>query len=366
MKITCTTAHLKDTILTAERFTGRHITLPILSHLLFTVKEKKILVTATNLETGIECAVVGKVQKTGVVTAPARYLSQILQTLPNETITVEARQHQLTLHTPSSDITILGLNPSDFPTIPVIKKEYSFSVPTQHLTETLHRVLPAAAATDFKPELAGVFVAAHPGSITFAATDSFRLAEKVISTSGGAADASGSEFIVPARTMHEVARTVPPEGEAEIHVGEHQVVVEWNDSRIISRLVDGTYPPYKNIIPKSYESTLVVDREELLEKVRLAAVFTSRLNDVTLQYSPIELEVATTNTEAGGTTSRVSARGRGASGSAVFNYRYLLDGVEAAGGEQVVLNLNGVAGAAMIQNPRDASFLYLLMPIRSA
>ena len=363
MKITCTTEHLQDAVLTTERFIGRHITLAILSHLLFKASDRKITINATNLEMGIEYTVPGKIIKTGVVAVPAKLLSQILQSLPDETVTLEAKTHQLILHTPSSDITLHGANPEDFPSLPIIHPEFEFTINATLFTEAIQQVIPAIAASTVKPELTGILISASPHTLTFAATDSFRLAEKTLNGLDGVLWAA--ECIVPARALQELLRTVTPGAELKVAVGEHQIVFTWNETRILSRLIDGSYPPYRTIIPKGYESTIVVARAELIQKIRLAAVFSSRLNDVTLTFSPTELSVATTNAESGDSTARLAAKGRGAAGSVMFNYRYLSDGIEAAGGENAALHLNGVTGAALIQNPNDTSFSYFLMPIRS-
>ncbi len=363
MKFTCTTEHFKNAVLAVERFTGRHVTLPVLAHILITAREKKISLHATNLEVGIEYAIPGKVHKTGSVTAPAKFIGQILQSLSDETITLEAEKQQLTLRTPSSDITVFGLNPAEFPTLPDIKPEHSFRVLGVQIVTALRHVVLAAAGTDVKPVLGGIFIAANPGTLVLAATDSFRLAEHTLARQEGIP--TSVEFIIPARVAQELLRGVPPEAELEVRVGEHQVLFAWGENRIVSRLIDGAYPPYRTIIPKAYETTLVVGREELERKIRLAAVFSSRLNDVSLRFTPSELEVITSNAETGGTHGRIAVKGRGKSGTAIFNHRYLLDGVDAAGGEHVTLNLNGISGAAMIQNPGDQDYFYLLMPIRS-
>lgn len=364
MKIICTVENIRTAVAATERFTGRHVTIPIISHILFIVKEKKISLNATNLETGIEYTIPGKIQKPGAVTTSAKQFSQILQSLANEeNITLEATHQKLILTTSQSDITLLSLNPEDFPTLPAIKKEHSFRVGTSQLSAALSQVLPAVAATDLKPELAGVLITTSPGTIVLTATDSFRLSEKTITNADGVEDTTNC--IVPSRTLNELFRILPEDAELEVNVGEHQIVFSWNGKRILSRLIDGAYPPYKNLLPKAYETTLVVHRDELLRNIHLASVFASRLNDVTLRYSPTGLEVTTTNTETGNATSRLDARGRGASGTVVFNYRYLLDGLTSTGASDIILNLNGVSGPALIQSPGDNSFLYLLMPIRS-
>ncbi len=363
MKFTCTTAHLKDAVLTAERFTGRHVTLPTLSHILITVRDKKISVSATNLEVGIEYTIPGKVYKTGSATTPAKSIAQILQSLSDETITLEAEKQQLVIHTPSSDVTIFGLNPSEFPKLPDIKSDHSFLMAGNQMVEALGRVVLAAAASDVKPMLAGIFMAANPGTVVLAATDSFRLAEHTLANQDGVQ--TSVECIIPARVAQELIRSVPPDAELIVQVGEHQALFGWNENRILSRLIDGTYPPYRTIIPPAYETRLVVAREEFEKKIRLAAVFSSRLNDVSIRFTPSELEITTANAETGGTSARIAVQGRGKSGTAMFNYRYLLDGVGAAGGEHVTLNLNGISGATMIQNPSDSAYRYLVMPIRS-
>ena len=364
MKIICTVENLKTAIGAAERFTSRHITLPILSYLLLSAEQGRILISATNLEMGIKCEISGKIQKPGVAAIPAKALSQILQTIKDDNITLDSKQNQLLLHTQSSDITLIGLNPDDFPKIPEIKKENQLTVGASDFTFSLQQIIPAAATSDLKPELSGVLFAASPGVLTMATTDSYRLAEKILNQDTGAAEKN--ECIIPARTIQEVIRVISgSEGDIKISSGERQIVFEWGSTTIISRLIDGNFPPYKNLIPKTHEATIVVNRDDLLRKVRLASVFSTRLNDVTLQFSPNQLEVATINSETGQITSRLAAKVKGQAGVVMFNYRYLLDGLEAVGGENAVLNLNGSSGPALIQNTEDASFLYLIMPIRS-
>lgn len=364
MKVICTVENLKTVISAAERFTGKHITLPILSYLLLSADNGRILISATNLEMGIKCEIAGKIQKPGVAAIPAKALSQILQTIKDDNITLDSKQNQLLLHTQSTDMTLIGLNPDDFPKIPEIKKDNQLNLNGVDLAFALQQIITSVATSDLKPELSGVLFTVSPGVLTMTATDSYRLAEKVLTQGNGAKEKI--ECIIPARAIHEVIRAASGgEGDIKISSGERQIVFEWSGATIISRLIDGNFPPYKNLIPKTYEATVVVNRDDLLRKVRLASVFSTRLNDVTLQFSPNQLEVATTNSETGQIISRLAAKTKGPPGSVMFNYRYLLDGLEAVGGENAVLNLNGSSGPALIQNAEDASFLYLIMPIRS-
>jgi len=361
MKVTCVGKHLTVAVSTVERFTSRHITLPILSNILFQTKERALSLIATNLELGIEYTIPAKVQKPGAATAPARPLTQALAAFEGEVINIESRDQHLCLKNPTTNLTFFGQNPSDFPTIPSIKPEFSFTIPASVLVPALERILPACATSALKPEFSGVLFKSTANSLTLAATDSFRLAEQRINDTSLRGSA---EAIIPARTLEELIRIVPAEADIVVSVGEHQIVCTWNGKRILSRLIDGAYPPYQNIIPSSFETTITARREDLLRMIRLASVFTSRLNDVTLRFGPTELIISTAG-ETGETSSRLAVKGRGASSSSVFNHRFLSDGLAAAGGEEVVISLNGVSGPARIQNPADPSYFYLLMPIRA-
>lgn len=363
MKFICTTEHLQNAVVATERFTGKHITLPILSYIKIQAQGGEIILSATNLEVGMERSIPGKVIKPGVMTAPARLLTQSIQSLEEETVAVEGVKQNVTLNTPSSTITLNSLNPSDFPSLPQIKQEYTFSVEADTFLASLKQVAPAVATGDLKPELAGVVLRRTPTATTLAATDSFRLAEKTIPQQEQGNDAV--TCILPRATAQELIRAVPEGDDLSVTIGEHQILFEWRATKVLSRLIDGAFPPYENLFPRHFETTVTTSRSDLTKRVRLAAVFSSRLSDVTVEFSGSELAVRAENTEAGGTTARLPATTAGKSGSVMFNYRYLLDGLEAMHGETIVLRLNGSAGPTLIEDPGDRRFRYLIMPIRS-
>lgn len=363
MKFICTTEYLQNATTIVERFTGKHVTLPILGYIKITTGSGHILLSATNLEMGVEYSIPGKVNKPGTVTLPARLLTQSLHVIEGETISIELVKQNIVLTTPSSTVTLLGLNPDDFPTTPAIQNEYTFTIDAAAFIPSIEQVIPAVATSDLKPELAGVLFGHTPASLTIAATDSFRLAEKTIRYAKPQKDTV--ECIVPRPVIQELTRIIPPDNDIAVLLGEHQVMFEWGPVKILSRLIDGSYPPYQNLFPKVFETTITAPRGDLEKRVRLAAVFSSRLSDVTLEYSQGELTVRAESGESGGTTTRLAVKASGKSGAVMFNYRYLLDGLEAAHGDTVVLRMNGSTGPTLIENPADPSFRYLIMPIRS-
>lgn len=364
MKLICGQNQLKEAFQTAERFTGKNPTLPVLANIFFEASGKKARLVATNLEMGIEITVPCKVEKEGSATVPGKLVNSLIHSVDEDTVTLEENNSGLNLKTGTSRFSIRGMPAKDFPLLPKIKKEHEFTVGAMELRNGLSRVLPGVAVSDFKPELGGVFMKRDARSFVLAATDSFRLAEKVLPAQHST---DMTSFIVPGRTCQELLRTLPEEaGEVAIREGEGQIYFETGEMHIVSRLVDGTYPDYASIIPKEFESHLSAGKDELVKKIKAASVLSSKLNDIILNFSAKEAFVEAANSETGTSTIRISAKVKGRGGKVSFNFRYLLDGLEAVSGEEVLISFNGDAAPALISDPSDPSFRYVVMPIRNA
>ena len=363
MKIVCTKNNLREAFQLAERFTGKNFTLPVLANIFFAADGNKVRCVATNLEMGVEVSIPGKVVKAGSITVPGRVINTLIQSIDEDTVVIEEKDASLTIKTDSSNFTLQGIDPKDFPMLPKIKKEHEFSVSSGGLRKALGQVLPASAVSDFKPELSGIFVKREGKTMTLAATDSFRLAEKTLTLPSAAEDIS---FIIPGRTCQELLRTLP-EGDEEVLVseGENQVRFNFAGVHIVSRLVDGTYPDYAAIIPKEFAAHLSAGRDELIRKVKAASILSSKLNDIVVTSSEGESFVEAANAELGKSRIQLSAKTKGKESRVSFNFRYLLDGLEALSGEEAILSVNGDSSPALIRDPNDSSFRYVLMPIRS-
>ncbi|MBI2639717.1 MAG: DNA polymerase III subunit beta [Candidatus Sungbacteria bacterium] len=364
MKIICTRNNLRNTFQLVERFTGKSLTLPILGSIFFEADEKKIRCVATNLEVGIEVVMPGKVIRGGSVAIPGRIANTLVQSLDEENVLLEEKDGAITIKTDSSSFTLQGLSPKDFPPLPKIKREHEFSIPANILKKGLVQVLPAVSVSDFKPELSGVYLKRDARAVTLAATDSFRLAEKLfqLQTPGDAVSC-----IIPWKTCQELSRILPEDGEEYVTVrqGENQVMFDFSEVHMVSRLIDGTYPDYVSIIPKDFSSHLAVPREDLVKRVRAASVLSSKLNDIVLSSSEDEVFIETANSELGKSRIRLLTKGRGKETKVSFNFRYLSDGLEAIDGEEALISLNGDSSPALVSSSQDQSFRYILMPIRS-
>ena len=364
MKLLCTRNNIRDAFQLAERFTGKNLTLPVLSNILLEADDKKVRCVATNLEMGIEISVNCKVIKNGSITIPGKIINTLLQSIDDDTVTLEEKDNTLTVKTDSSNFSIQGIPPKDFPILPKIKKGRGFSVASQALITALSQVVSAVAASEFRPELAGVFFKKDARSITLVATDSFRLAEKTLAFKSPAGDSYS--FILPSRTVQELLRTLPDtDAEVFIHESENQIFFEFGGIYIVSRLVDGNYPDYTAIIPKEFAAHVSLGRDELIKKTKAAAVLASKLNDISFYFSGDASFVEAVNAEVGHSKIVFPAKVKGKEGRVSFNFRYLLDGLESLPGNEALISLNGDSGPALIRDPNDSSFQYVVMPIRN-
>lgn len=363
MKFSCLTAHLMRAAGIAERFCGKNIALPALSHVLIEADGSVITVTATNLEHAVEWRVPGRVARKGRVCVPAKVFSSLLQSFGDEKIEAEEERGALRLKTQSRDGKVNGISAEDFPLVPKVKKIASFSIGASVFAGNLARVLPAVSGSEFKPELAGVFMRAVGDTLTLAATDTFRLAEYTMSLAKSVGDAPPS--IIPERTAQEMARILDnDEGGAEISSGENQMVVELADGKIVSRLIGGNFPDYRAIIPTRFTTSAYIKKNELLAGIRSASIFASKLQEATVRFSSGGLEIVSANPDVGDYRVTVPAAFEGEEIAISFNWRYLLDGVQSLEDEEIFFGCTQESSPALLRNKSHQRFSYVVMPIR--
>lgn len=366
MKFIATKKNIITAISNAERFTGKQITLPVLQSVFFEIKNNSCVIKATNLEVGIEASFACKTNQDGTAAVSPRLLLGILQHTQEESITFELKQNVLFLDTNTSHTKLNTIPSEDFPIIPKIKISNSFFVSRTNLINALEQVLPAVSLSDFKPEISGVFITVSGKSVVLAATDTFRLAEKKFFLEK---EISGKfSCIIPFKIANEIMRTLSTIEDAvfvEVGVGDNQLVVLWNGSYMVSRVIDGNFPEYNAIIPKDFGITFSIPGEAILRRVKMANVLTGKLNDIVLKTGKNEISVLSVNPELGATNSSFATPVKGKETTATLNARYLTDGIIACGGENVFIGMNNENSPMILKNPEDDSFLYIVMPIRN-
>lgn len=364
MKFVCVKENLEYAVSIAERFTGKNITLPILSNILIESKNNLILVTATNLEYALQILVPGKIYREGKISVPAKILSQLLQLIKNKRLECEARQENLIINTDTQNVCINGTKTEDFPLIPKLNVTSSFLVDPKLLQDNLIKIMPAVSTSEFKPELSGVFFRVSLNSLELAATDTFRLTESKITISKKREGDSFS-FILPHRVSQEIARIFGEKNEdVKISIGDNQVVFEIEGIKVLSRLIDGNFPEYSSIIPKQFSVTAFLNRQEFIDAVKSSSIFASRIQGVNIHFYDKVLEISSTNPDIGENKIKIPVSYTGGKVQLNFNYRYLLDGINSLSEEELFIGVNDETKPSLIHDKSDNSFKYILMPIR--
>lgn len=348
-----------------SRIVSSRTTLPVLSNILVSAKKGKITFSSTDLEVGITTLTNGKVEEEGELTAPARLLSDFILNNNDESVAVGVENNQMTLKSDKFEAKITGISAEEFPTIPDSPKEIYCTISRDEFLNALKKVLIATATDETRPTLAGVYFDFAGKKLTLAATDSYRLAENKIVLDEEVAE---KKAIVPTRTMTEVMRLLSTENVEKIKIAftENQVFFMIGETRLVSRIIEGAFPPYAQIIPKDFKVKVLVDYKEFVSALKMVSLFAKdAANNIKLTTKKEELTVASAETQSGGANSHIKAKTEGGEIEVSFNVRYLQDVLQVVSTDSVIIKLNDSAAAALIEFEKEKGFLYIVMPLKT-
>lgn len=365
MNISCTQENLLKAVSTVSRVVGIRSTLPILSHILLKAQDGRLKVIGTDLEIGIIAGFGVKMEQEGSLTLPAKLLTDFVVNNPDEKINIEANAGKVKLSSQHFTGHLTSLDPEDFPLIPEVKDTQSITLQAQILKEAINKTVFASAIDETRPVLTGVSLSLEGNKLILASTDSYRLAEKKITVS----ENTGKKIktIVPARTMQELARLISLQTEeVKISIAENQIAFDADSYKIISRVLEGEFPDYSQIIPKDISTHIKINLNKLSNALKLSMSFAREVsNNIKIKAQPGEnLEIIATSPQVGDSTSSLEADIKGDKIEMSFNAKYLLDIMNVLGGEDVVIELSGKTSPAIIKPIKDNDFLALLMPLR--
>ncbi len=377
MKLSCTKENLHQGLSIVSHLTNKNVNLPILQNVLVKAEGGTIRLTTTNLEMAVNCTIRGKVDEAGEATIPSKLFFDYVSLLPSETVTIDGEAEVLKIVCGSYKTKMNGLPSTEFPLVPQVQGTRSFKIPAEDLRVALGRVLFAVASNESRPELTGVSMQFMPGEtegkLVLASTDSYRLAEATISLVTAPTDSAVS-VIVPAKTLSEVARIlsvfrddVDVPSSVQMDISDNQAVFSYGPVELISRIIEGNYPDYRQIIPKQYETHATIDRDDFVQAVKTASLFSKTgLFDVALELDPLAsaLSVKALDATRGENVAACGAIITGKNNGVTLNYRYLLDGMNAIGTEQLAFQMIDTANPCLLTAKDDPSYLYIVMPIK--
>jgi DNA polymerase-3 subunit beta len=364
MKIECVRNKLLQAISRVEKITSKHPTLPVLQCVLIDVKKGEVVLRSTNLELGIEIKIPAKIYTEGVVAVPASILYNFIsQTKEGENIILEVSEKNLIISSSLSKATINSYNHDDFPTLPTVSKEKTFTIHAKDLVKGFKSVWYAASISSMKPELASVYVYGDDNEVYFVATDSFRLAEKKIYTKK-LKDVGA--ILIPYKSVIEIVRVIDDvSDEIEVSLTKNQISFSFETTYITSRVVEGVFPDYKQIIPKEFTTEVVVLKQDIMQALKLATIFSDAFHQVSMKVDPSKklFEISTKNTEVGEHSHSLTSAISGEAVTINFNYKYIADCFQSIDADSVSLQFNGLNRPMVVRGISDGSFTYLVMPM---
>jgi DNA polymerase III subunit beta len=363
MKFETTLEELLGAVSTAARFAERRPNLPVLGTILIVAEDGRLVLRATNLECGVEMNVKAKVTQGGTAAIPAGVLAGFLANARGKNVLAHLAGEVLKVESGSSSASIKTVPHDDFPMLPRVSADHSFSVKADDLVRAIRAVVYCASLSAVKPELQSVLLFGEAGKLTTVATDSFRLAEKTVPLKSAG---SIPQLLIPARNAVELMRVLEGvKGEVEIYYNEHQLSTQAEGLYYTSRLLDGSFPNYRQIIPSTFSTEAVVLREDMATALKSLSVFADKFAQVSLGLEPAKkaMMLSSRNPDVGEQVSTIKATVEGEQIAVSFNGRYLADSLQSIAGDSVRLHSNGPGKAMLIKDAADASFLYLAMPM---
>jgi DNA polymerase-3 subunit beta len=327
------------------------------------VARDNLQVTGTDLDLtiSVETTVAGLTD--GVVVAPGRLITDIVRALEPGAVTLEADEEELRIAAGRSHFTVRTHPSGDFPRLQAPSGD-RVTIPVEGLADALRQVTRAASGEDSRPILTGVLMVAEADGLRLVATDSYRLAVRDLRGVGVLAE--GQKVLVPSRALNELMRLlVSGSGEVSLRLGAHDATFGLGGVTLTTRLIEGEFPNYRNLIPSNYPNRLIVGRESLLDAVRRVKLLArDATTPVRIALRPTGIELTVITTDWGTATEDVDAKYEGAEMTVAFNPNYLIDGVEAITGDDVALDTLDALKPATLRPTEGDEYLYLLMPVR--
>ncbi|MCA9355113.1 DNA polymerase III subunit beta [Candidatus Kaiserbacteria bacterium] len=362
MEITIPHDQLTRALELMSRVSTKHVTLPVLQCVRMEAKGNEIKIQATNLEINMEVPIVGEVAEEGVVAVPAQIFLQSIQFISQKNITLRTEDQVLQLETETTNTSIKTMNAEEFPNLKQLQGE-EFRIQSSTFAYGIKSVAFSASQTSIKPELGSVFIQQKKEhSLTFVATDSFRLMEKTIPQKGLVFEQS---IMIPQKNAVELARVCDVFDEEPVFVtNENQCALKFPDGTYVSsRLTTGSFPDYAQIIPKEFITHVTVLKEDLLRSFKKTNIFLNKFRQVSLMVTDNSLTISSQNNDVGHTTDTLKAQSEGEDLTLNFNQQYIMDPLVHIHDESVKLSFAGIGRAMVMQGVTDKTFRYLVMPM---
>ena len=377
MHFACTQENLIQGLNLVGHVAGKNVNLPVLGNVLLKTEAGSLRLSTTNLEMAVNCSVRGKVEAEGEYSVPAKLFMDYVSLLPTGKVELVLKDEGLEVRAGEQETVLRGMPASEFPLLPKLAKEAGYQIAVAEAKRAISQVVFSVSLSESRPELGGVACffggAAGVGQAAFAATDSYRLAERMLAYTGTGGEA---RHIIPARAFVEASRILgsykdelgAPEA-ASFFFTDNQMVMEYGNVELVSRLIEGSFPDYKQIIPQNFKTEAVLSRSELQKAVRAASLFSRQgLFDIQLSFDPDKGTCTVQSADQGTGKTKTVLKGvvTGEENAVTLNFRYFGEGLAAMSSDQIRLKqIDGMNPMLVLPEGSNAEpYRYVVMPIR--
>jgi DNA polymerase-3 subunit beta len=373
MKLSCLQENLNRGLSIVGRAVATRTTLPITNNVLLSAEDGRLKLVATNLEMAISCWIGAKIEEEGSITVPARLLTEFVSSLPSDTISINLSPQTKTLGLKCArfEARISGVDAKDFPPIPSIDDGITTKIDVEALRQGINQVVFAAATEESRPVLTGVDAQFDGGTLTLAAADGFRLAVLKVPITNSVSQKT--EVIIPARTLAELNRLISDQEETvdiTFNPNKSQILFRLKSVELVSQLVQGTFPNYSQLIPKSYNTRVIVNREDFLRATKTASIFARDGSGIVRlvvtpgsESNPGKISVSARSEEIGDDVGEIDATVEGDDSKIAFNGKYLTDVLSVLKEAQVALETTSPSSPGLIRPVGADNYTHVVMPM---
>ena len=364
MRISIARSELLDALTVVSKGMSSRSTLPILSGILLVAEGETVSLQATDLEVSVRHSTAAMVDQAGQTVIPGKLLGDIVRTLPEAAVALEKDGDVVVVKCQHSSFTLKTLNPADFPKFPEVAVDKQVSLPAQLLGSMVKKVSKAVSRDETRAILTGVRLMIEGPAVRMVATDSYRLAtcEVVLAEQ----PAEEMDVVIPGRALEEVTRIASSTDTVTLGTSDNQIVFGFGETTFVTRRIEGSFPNWKQLIPKECETSVVLDTEEFLSAVKRVSLMALHNSPLRLSVSVDDqtLSLSATTQDVGDASEDVMVKAEGKDVEIAFNHTFLVDGLVSTTADTVTVEIQNSLKPGIMKSGGEEEFLYLLMPVR--
>jgi DNA polymerase-3 subunit beta len=372
MKVTVSRKSLSEGLTIASRFATSRAQLPILGNILFEAVNNKLNISATNLEMSVSLSIASKIEKEGKITVPAKVIYELVSNLNSESVSIDVEKEQIFIKSENFSSRVSGINASDFPFIPNVLGKNAMNLDPVKVTSSIAKVIYSVSSDETRPTLTGILLIFIKDNLSYVATDGFRLSKKDVPFKNTNPEL---KIILPKGVLVELERLTSDEKVLfEYKKDDEQVVFKIGEIVLSSRIIEGEFPDFEKIIPRDSKLNLEVDKNDLMQGIKLASVFArDASNVVRFLISEKLFTITAESSQVGSQENNIDAKikcsdkqifGDGKEFIIAFNYKFIEDFLNSVDGNDLEILLNDANSPGVFRDLEDKDFLHLIMPVR--